>query len=291
MDANFVPALQAVLVHEGGYSNHPSDPGGATKNGIIKRVYDDWRRSKGLPLRDVREITYTEVHDIYHARYWMLAKAHRLPAGLDYVVFDSAVNSGVSQAGKWLQRALGDVGQPVAVDGLIGEATIAACNRVDDIDALIGALLARRLNMLQNLKTWPVFGKGWARRVKECRALGQAVAMGSVDLPIPAGWAGGKALVTDGRKPPPKGVADALTGGGIVQSTLSGITDALLPAADRSATLASIVTLLIVAGAVAAAAGIAYRLWASRRAAQIADALDLAPPALGTEAAPLPAAA
>lgn len=291
MEANYPPALKAVLIHEGGYSNHPSDPGGPTNKGIIQRVYDDWRRQQGLPTRSVREITDTEVTDIYHARYWVLAKCFRLPAGLDYVVFDGAVNSGVTQVGKWLQRALGDCGQPVTVDGLIGDSTIAACNRVDDVDALITALLDRRLAMLKALRTWSVFGRGWATRVADARKLGQAVAEGSVDLPMPAGWAGGKAFVTDAKKPPAKAVADAVTGGGIVQTTLSTVTDTLLPVADRSTAVATLVTALMVGGALLAAGGIAYGAWARWRTKKLADVLDLSPPQLGTEAAPLPAAA
>ncbi|MEW6256843.1 MAG: glycosyl hydrolase 108 family protein [Pseudomonadota bacterium] len=292
MEANFAPALTAVLIHEGGYSNHPSDPGGATMKGVTQRVYNDWRRSKGLAPRDVRQLEADELTEIYKTRYWALVKAFALPAGLDYAIFDCAVNSGVAQAAKWLQRGLADMGIPgVVVDGVIGPATLEAVKRVEDVDALIAKVLHRRLDMLKVLKTWPIFGRGWARRVQECQRLGQAVAMGSVDLPMPSGWAGGKALSADAKAPPPKGVADALTGGGIVQSTLSGITDALLPVSDRSAAISTFVTVVLIAGAVAAAAGIAYRLWATRKAKALADALDIVPLAPQPEAAPAPAAA
>ena len=121
MKDDFAPALAAVLVHEGGYSNHPKDPGGPTMKGVIKRVYDDYRRSKGEPVRDVRQITDEELREIYRKRYWDLIQGDELPTGLDYVVFDGAVNSGPAQATKWLQRGLG-----VGADGVLGPERLGA---------------------------------------------------------------------------------------------------------------------------------------------------------------------
>ena len=276
---NFAPSLKAVLIHEGGYSNHPADPGGPTMKGVIKRVYDDYRRSKGLSPRDVRQITDDELHEIYKARYWDLIKGDDLPPGVDYVVFDGCVNSGAAQSTKWLQRALG-----IPADGVLGPATLAAVDACEDYDALIAGTSDRRLAMLKALRTWPVFGAGWGRRVVECRRLGQAVADGSVVLPMPAGWAGGKGYASSAKAAPPKAPGDALASGGVVQTTIAGAADALAPVADRSATLATILTILLVTGALAAAVGIAYRIWAQRRAAALADALDLAPPRLETAA-------
>ncbi|MFG1349107.1 glycosyl hydrolase 108 family protein [Xanthobacter autotrophicus] len=185
---NFEAALAAVLVHEGGYSNHPDDPGGPTMKGIIKRVYDDYRRSKGLPIRDVRKITKAEIGDIYKTRYWDLARCDDLPTGLDYVVFDGAVNSGVGQAAKWLQRALG-----VEVTAKVNASTIKAAQQAPDVDAIVTGVQYRRLAMLKGLRTWPVFGKGWGRRVAEVRRLGLALAAGSQNLPMPKDTASGKA--------------------------------------------------------------------------------------------------
>ncbi|MFG1371476.1 glycosyl hydrolase 108 family protein [Xanthobacter oligotrophicus] len=200
---NFEAALAAVLVHEGGYSNHPDDPGGPTMKGIIKRVYDDYRRSKGLPIRDVRKITKAEIEDIYKTRYWDLSRCDDLPTGLDYVVFDGAVNSGVGQAAKWLQRALG-----VEVTAKVNASTIKAAQQVSDVDAVVTDVQNRRFAMLKGLRTWPVFGKGWGRRVTEVRRLGLALAAGSQNLPMPKDTASGKAYAeaakghdTDGEAP------------------------------------------------------------------------------------------
>lgn len=280
--SNFAPALRAVLVHEGGFSNHPADPGGATMQGIIQSVYNDFRRVQGLAVQPVKMLTPAERDEIYKKRYWDLIKGDQLPAGVDYVVFDGCVNSGAAQSTKWLQRAVG-----VPADGVIGPQTLAAVAAYPDYDRLIADILARRLAMLQNLKTWKTFGKGWGRRVAECKALGQAVASGSVELPVPAGWAGGKGYVSDAKAPPPKALGDALAAGGVVQTVLTTATDALAPAADRSATVATVITVLLVVGAAAAVCGLAYRTWAKAKADRLADALDLAPPVL---AAPEPPA-
>ncbi len=119
--SSFDEALKRVLVHEGGYADHPADPGGATMRGVTQRVYDGWRRRRGVPVRSVRLIEPGEVEAIYRLQYWDAVRADDLPAGLDYGVFDAAVHSGPGQAAKWLQRALG-----VTADGQVGEATLAA---------------------------------------------------------------------------------------------------------------------------------------------------------------------
>ncbi|MEY3773871.1 MAG: hypothetical protein RLZZ129_651 [Verrucomicrobiota bacterium] len=283
---NFAPALAAVLVHEGGYFNHPQDPGGPTMKGVIKRVYDDYRRSKGLPTRDVRELTDAELKDIYRTRYWNLIQGDRLPAGVDYVVFDGAVNSGPAQATKWLQRALG-----IGADGVLGPSTLAALERVQDHDALINGIQDRRLAMLKSLRTWGVFGKGWGRRVQECRNLGLAIAQGSVDLPMPTGTACGKAYVSSAKKAPPKAVGDALGAGGVVTTTISTTTDAVTPLADKSDLAGTVLLVLMVLGAVVAVGGFVYRTWAQRRAEDLADALDLKAPVFSDPPAAEPAGA
>jgi lysozyme family protein len=99
-----------VLVHEGGYSNHPADPGGATMKGVTQPVFTEWLAADGKPSRDVRTITSTEVAAIYRKRFWDIAKLDILAPGVSYVVFDGNVNSGVSQSIKWLQGALQALG-------------------------------------------------------------------------------------------------------------------------------------------------------------------------------------
>ncbi|MFD1476467.1 glycoside hydrolase family 108 protein, partial [Ancylobacter polymorphus] len=166
--SGFDGALKRVLVHEDGYADHPADPGGATMQGITQRVYDGWRRRHGQPARPVRRIAPDEMAAIYRRQYWDAVRADDLPAGLDYALFDAAVNSGPAQAAKWLQRTLG-----VTADGQVGEATLVALDGRAPAQ-LIDALCDRRLAMLRSLRTFPTFGAGWTRRVAEVRAAAKA---------------------------------------------------------------------------------------------------------------------
>jgi lysozyme family protein len=160
---NFDDALRLVLAHEGGYVNHPADPGGETNFGVTKAVYDAYRARKNLKARSVKAITKAESAEIYRAQYWDAVRGDQLPAGVDYAVFDYAVNSGPGRAVKDLQRALGCM-----VDGVVGVATLAAVADADDA-RLIGDLCDRRLAFLKKLRTWKTFGKGWGRRVSGVR--------------------------------------------------------------------------------------------------------------------------
>jgi lysozyme family protein len=162
MNANFEKALALVLEHEGGYVNHPKDPGGATMKGVTQAVYDAYRKLRGRGLLSVKHITDEELRAIYKFQYWDKVQGDFLPAGVDYAVFDFAVNSGVSRAAKYLQAVLG-----VAQDGQIGAKTIAA---ITSPAYTINALCDRRVGFLRNLKTFLTFGKGWTRRVQGVRA-------------------------------------------------------------------------------------------------------------------------
>lgn len=163
MRQNYDQALSAVLVHEGGYVNHPRDPGGATNRGVTQTVYDDWRVTHGLPERSVKEITDAEVMAIYKHGYWDRAKGDELPSGVDYAVFDFAVNSGVSRAIRYLQTAAG-----TASDGVIGPMTLEAI-RAMSAHGLIDRLCDERLSFLKRLPIFDTFGKGWTRRVEDVR--------------------------------------------------------------------------------------------------------------------------
>lgn len=168
--ANFAPSLKLVLVNEGDFSNHPSDPGGATMKGVTQAVYDAYRRKAGLPLRSVRKITNAELEAIYHSGYWAAIRADEMDAGVDFCLFDYAVNSGPGRAVKDLQRALG-----TKVDGVIGVNTLAKLHEADN-EKLIADICARRLRFLKSLRTWKTFGKGWGRRVAEVEAAALAMA-------------------------------------------------------------------------------------------------------------------
>ncbi len=160
--ANYRKSLALTLAYEGGYSNHPADPGGATNFGVIQRVYDAYRRKLGLAIRSVRQIETVEVEEIYNKSYWRLVRGDSLPVGLDYAVFDFAVNSGVSRSVRFLQRIVG-----VDDDAVIGDATLNATYEAyrRDEEGLIATFCGNRLAFLRGLRTFSTFGRGWTRRV------------------------------------------------------------------------------------------------------------------------------
>lgn len=151
---NFDEAFTELLGHEGGYSNHPNDPGGETMWGITKTVAKE--NGYNGPMRDM---PVDVAKSIYRKQYWDRAKCDELPPVLRYAIFDGAVNSGVGQSIKWLQRAL-----KVADDGVIGSKTVAAANAAP-AEVLYRRLLAQRLKFMTDLGNWSSFSKGWARRI------------------------------------------------------------------------------------------------------------------------------
>jgi lysozyme family protein len=167
--SSYDEALSRLLAHEGGYSDHPSDPGGPTNFGITLGDYRAYVKPNATAA-DVRAMTVDTAKAIYRDKYWNALRGDDLPAGVDYCVFDYGVNSGTARAAKVLQTCLG-----VPQDGKIGAQTIAAAKRADAAK-LIGDICDQRLAFLQGLKTWPVFGNGWGRRVREVRAAALAMA-------------------------------------------------------------------------------------------------------------------
>ncbi len=165
MKDNFESALKAILHHEGGYVNHPADPGGMTNLGVTKRVWEEWVGHE-VDEKTMRNLTPEIVGPMYKVKYWDKIKGDDLPAGVDYVVFDAAVNSGPGRAAKWLQACVG-----VEPDGGIGPKTLAAV-RSFDANQLIEDYAKRRLSFLIDLPTWNTFGKGWGRRVAEVQKTG-----------------------------------------------------------------------------------------------------------------------
>jgi lysozyme family protein len=166
-DNRFDACLSEVLGHEGGYVDHPSDPGGATNMGITHKTLARWRKVSpwtALPRSEVEKLTRNEAALIYRANYWNACKAGSMPAGLDLALFDFAVNSGPDRAVRTLQAALG-----VAADGEVGPVTLTAAEK-GDTTRLINALCDRRLGFLERLTTYATFGRGWTKRVASVRA-------------------------------------------------------------------------------------------------------------------------
>ena len=160
MKSNFDKALAAVLHHEGGFVNHPSDPGGMTNLGCTKAVWEEW---VGHPVdeKTMRALTPTDVAPLYKRKYWDKIKGDELPNGIDYAVFDAAINSGPGRAVKWLQGCVG-----ADMDGALGPKTLALVAAADQKE-LVEDYAKRRLSFLTDLPTWGTFGKGWGRRVIE----------------------------------------------------------------------------------------------------------------------------
>lgn len=164
-DARFSACLAETLKWEGGFSNDPYDPGGATMNGITQRVYDAYRLRKHLSKQSVRNIAPAERDEIYRATYWDEVNGDRLPAGVDLVTWDYGVNSGPSRAIKSLQKALG-----VVPDGHMGEITERAICNCDPTE-IVNKVMDERRAFLKALKTFWRFGRGWMRR---CDGIEQA---------------------------------------------------------------------------------------------------------------------
>lgn len=155
--SSFYASLAFVLAHEGGFVNHPRDPGGATNLGITRATLAV-HRGRAVSVAEVRALTRAEAGAIYRASYWDAVRGDDLPAGLDLALFDFAVNSGPGRAVRMLQRVV-DVRQ----DGLIGPVTLRAA--AGDVKGVIARLCAARLAFLHALPTWPTFGRGWHKRV------------------------------------------------------------------------------------------------------------------------------
>ena len=175
----FERGLSLVLTHEGGWSDDPADPGGVTNLGVTIGTLSLWL-GRPATRAEVRALTVATVAPIYRRRFWDAIQGDALPAGLDYALFDFAVNSGPRRAVIGLQRVLG-----VADDGRLGPVTLAALQG-RDVLVLVNALCDGRLSFLRALSTWPRFGRGWGRRVEEVRAAALAMAAAPVPTAAPA---------------------------------------------------------------------------------------------------------
>jgi lysozyme family protein len=169
MKSNFEDCLAKVLASEGGFVNHPKDPGGMTNLGCTKVV---WEEFVGHPVSeaDMRALTPAAVAPLYKRKYWDKVSGDLLPSGLDYAVFDAAINSGPGRAAKWLQQLVG-----VTVDGAIGPGTLAAVN-AKPVQTLIAQYNDTRLQFLESLPTWGTFGKGWGNRIAHVQSAASQLA-------------------------------------------------------------------------------------------------------------------
>jgi lysozyme family protein len=162
MQENWDDSFTAVLKHEGGFVNHPKDPGGMTNLGVTKAAWEGYV-GKTVDEAFMRSLTPDVVKPFYKAMYWDKIKGDQLPAGVDYAAYDLAVNSGVGRAAKYLQQIAG-----VTVDGVLGPKSMGAIRECDP-EQTVDALCDMRLDFLKRLPTFETFGKGWTIRVAEVK--------------------------------------------------------------------------------------------------------------------------
>jgi lysozyme family protein len=178
MKDNFKDSLKHVLIYEGGWADHPRDPGGATMKGVTLQVYrNHFGESKSK--EDLRNISDQELEKIYKSGYWDKCKCDDLPSGVDFVVFDSAVNSGPGRGAKWLQGAIG-----AKQDGGIGPNTLAKVKGHEPVK-IVNDVCDNRLKFLQSLNNWSVFGRGWQKRVDALRKEAVHMAGGAISTDQP----------------------------------------------------------------------------------------------------------
>lgn len=161
---NFNAVMDEVLSHEGGYVNHPRDPGGETNFGISKRSY---------PKEDIKRLTRSRAKTIYRLDFWAKIRGDDLPAGVDLVVMDASVNSGTKRGVAWAQKAAGL--SAAQADGVMGPVSLRAISKVDPFDVIKRAC-SIRMGFLRGLRTWGTFGKGWSRRVASVEAVSISMA-------------------------------------------------------------------------------------------------------------------
>ncbi|MER9628412.1 glycosyl hydrolase 108 family protein [Mesorhizobium sp. M0296] len=237
---NLSACLKVSLAYEGGWSDHPKDPGGATMKGITLATF---RRYKpGASKTQLRNISQTDVEFIYRDGFWTPIRGDALPFGIDMGTFDFGVNSGPSRGVKALQSVLG-----VDADGRVGPDTLKAL-AVADKKKTIQKLCAKRLSFMQSLKIWNTFKRGWSARVADVEA--KAVAMWlansgtpvesrKIELDVEADKAAGKA------KTQSQGAGGAVAGG-----TGAGGSDAAMSGEPNWLLIAGIAAVVVVVVAV-----------------------------------------
>lgn len=181
MKSTLPVSLDYLFGHEGGYVDHPNDPGGPTKYGITHKTLAAHRGVTLVTKQQVKDMTKAEAEEIYRKSYWNQSGGDLLPAGVDHVVFDMGVNAGPGTAVKILQRVLGFTGKDV--DGVVGVKTADQADKwPTGLAGLIEEYSAARLDYYRKLKTWSKFGRGWTNRVNKAEKEAIALAMGQHTL-------------------------------------------------------------------------------------------------------------
>jgi len=162
MKDNWKRSFELMLKSEGGYISHPQDPGGRTNLGVTQRVWEQWVGRESNE-KEMRSLTPAMVEPLYKRKYWDVCRCDDLPEGLDYLVFDFAVNAGPGRSIKILQTAVG-----TTPDGVIGPKTLAAVRAIDPHE-LIEKFSVAKTEFYESLPTFPTFGRGWLNRVADVK--------------------------------------------------------------------------------------------------------------------------
>ena len=252
MKGQFEACIKYVFASEGGFVNHPKDPGGATNMGVTRATLAAWRK-RPVTVDEVKRLTRAEAERIYKAQYWDTIRGDDLPPGVDYAVFDISVNSGPGRAARFLQQAL-----RIEADGVVGAKTIAAAAAVSDV-GLARDVCARRLAWMRTLKTWRTFGKGWGSRVAEVQRVAVAMAE-KLELPAVATASVGDAKARPTDVSPVRravlttaGRAQAVQIAGAAGGALTAVSDAIKPLSDTWQWIGIASVALLVGGTIALA--------------------------------------
>lgn len=245
---NYEEGLRRLLLHEGGYTNHPSDPGGPTNFGITIHDYRKYVKPDATAA-DVKAMSLGQAKAIYRAKYWDAQKCDALPSGVDYAIFDYGVNSGIGRSGKVLRRVLGISDHTyVVTEGVVSIAAKA------DARKLVNDICDERLRFLKSLKTWRTFGNGWGRRVSEVRAAALVMASNVKAVAPIAIPSTGKGTVPESKAHNGAAAAIVVAGGAAAQQAhQAGF---------------SIVTVVAIAVGAIALAALAYHMVKRRNAAK-----------------------
>jgi lysozyme family protein len=163
MKENWDKAFRLMLVSEGGYVHHPSDPGGRTNLGVTQATWENWV-GRESDEAEMRGLTPEKVEPLYKKKYWDAVRGDEIEnGGVAYLLFDFAVNAGVGRSIKTLQTAVG-----VTPDGGFGPMTMAAVQAVDPIE-LIERFSQAKEDFYRSLNTFATFGKGWLNRVADVK--------------------------------------------------------------------------------------------------------------------------
>lgn len=163
MKENWEQCFALVLKHEGGFVNHPKDPGGMTNLGVTRTNWELYL-DHDVTEADMRALTPEMVKPFYKKNYWDRIRGDELPSGVDYATYDLAVNSGTNRAARYLQNIAG-----VIEDGVIGPQSLKAIQKCDPIKTA-DAICDMRMKFLKSLSTFETFGKGWTIRVNDVKA-------------------------------------------------------------------------------------------------------------------------